>query len=79
MKFAGGPAALVFLNARSGSGPSVQSAGQGDWALMSKPKRRAFERTRQAIGFQMLQLLALPLATVDKTALQMALADIAES
>ncbi len=46
---------------------------------MSKPKRRVFELTRQAIGFRMLQLLTLPLATMDKTARQMALADIAES
>ena len=79
MKFAGGPAAVVFLNARSGSGPSVRSDGQRDWALMGKPKRRVSELTRQAIRFRMLQLLTPPLATMDKTAPQMALADIAES
>lgn len=39
-------------------------------------KRRAFELTRQAIGYRMLQLLALPLATLDRAALQAALADI---
>src|SRR5512146_500217 len=37
-------------------------------------KRRAFELTRQAIGYRMLQLLALPLETLDRTALQAALA-----
>jgi len=42
-------------------------------------KRRAFELTRQAIGYRMLQLLALPLATMERSALQAALADIARS
>ena len=42
-------------------------------------KRRAFELTRQAIGFRMLQLLALPLETMDKAALQRALSDIARN
>jgi arsenate reductase len=42
-------------------------------------KRRAFELTRQAIGYRMLQLLALPLETMDRAALRAALADIARS
>lgn len=42
-------------------------------------KRRAFELTRQAIGYRMLQLLALPLETMDRVALQRALADIGRS
>lgn len=42
-------------------------------------KRRAFELTRQAIGYRMLQLLALPLATLDRTTLRSALDDIARS
>jgi arsenate reductase (thioredoxin) len=42
-------------------------------------KRRAFELTRQAIGYRMLQLLALPLETMDRAALQQALADIGRS
>ncbi len=42
-------------------------------------KRRAFELTRQALGYRMLQLLALPLDTMSKAELQQALADIAES
>jgi arsenate reductase len=42
-------------------------------------KRRAFELTRQAIGYRMLQLLALPLETMDRAALQAALAVIGQS
>ena len=42
-------------------------------------KRRAFELTRQAIGYRMLQLLALPLPSLDRTALQAALQEIARS
>ena len=39
-------------------------------------KRQAFELTRQAIAYRMLQLLALPLETMDRTALQAALIEI---
>ena len=39
-------------------------------------QRRAFELTRQALGYRLLQLLALPLQTLDRPALQAALADI---
>ena len=39
-------------------------------------KRRAFELTRQAIGYRMLQLLALPLETLDRAALRAALVEI---
>lgn len=42
-------------------------------------KRRAFELTRMALGYRMLQLLALPLATMDRTSLQAALIDIGNS
>ncbi|HVE52020.1 MAG TPA: arsenate reductase ArsC [Ramlibacter sp.] len=42
-------------------------------------KRRAFELTRQAIAFRMLQLLALPLATMDRAQMKQALEDIARS
>ena len=42
-------------------------------------KRRAFELTRQAIGYRMLQLLALPLDTMDRSALQASLAEIGRS
>jgi len=42
-------------------------------------KPRAFELTRQAIGYRMLQLLALPLDTMDRAALQAALQTIGQS
>ena len=41
-------------------------------------KRRAFELTRQAIGYRMLQLLLLPLDQLSKSELQQALADISK-
>ena len=41
-------------------------------------KRLAFELTRQAIGYRMLQLLTLPLDRLDDTALQKALTDISQ-
>jgi len=42
-------------------------------------KRRAFELTRQAIGYRMLQLLALPLSSMDRTSLEAALVEIGKS
>ncbi len=54
--------------------PDPSNADGGD-----EGKRRAFELTRQAIGYRMLQLLQLPLATMSKAELQQALADIAKS
>ena len=42
-------------------------------------KRRAFELTRQAIGYRMLQLLALPLESLGREELLAALNAIAES
>jgi len=42
-------------------------------------KRRAFELTRQAIGYRMLQLLALPLQTMDRAALQAVLVELGRS
>ncbi|MFN3860552.1 MAG: arsenate reductase ArsC [Roseateles sp.] len=53
--------------------PDPSNAEGGD-----EGKRRAFELTRQAIGYRMLQLLALPLETMSKTELQQALVDIAK-
>ena len=41
-------------------------------------RRRAFELTRQAIGYRMLQLLALPIETLDRTARLAALQAIAQ-
>lgn len=54
--------------------PDPSNAEGGD-----EGKRRAFELTRQAIGYRMLQLVALPLQTLDRAALQAALADIGRS
>ncbi len=42
-------------------------------------KRRAFELTRQAIGYRMLQLLALPLDSMTPQALNAALTEIGKS
>ncbi|MEV8469971.1 arsenate reductase ArsC [Ralstonia sp. UNC404CL21Col] len=42
-------------------------------------KRHAFELTRQAIGYRMLQLLALPLDTLSNAELQAALERIAQA
>jgi arsenate reductase len=54
--------------------PDPSNAEGGD-----EGKRRAFELTRQAIGFKMLQLLALPLATMSRDDLLVALERIARS
>jgi arsenate reductase len=54
--------------------PDPSEAEGGD-----EGKRRAFELTRQAIGYRMLQLLALPLEGIDRTALQAALVEIGRS
>lgn len=42
-------------------------------------KRRAFELTRKAIAYRMLQLLALPLESMERPALHAALTDIGRS
>ena len=54
--------------------PDPSNAEGGD-----EGKRRAFELTRQAIGYRMLQLLQLPLATMDRAALAQAVGLIAKS
>ena len=54
--------------------PDPSNAEGGD-----EGKRRAFELTRQAIGYRMLQLLALPLHTMSAAELQAALNAIAQS
>jgi arsenate reductase (thioredoxin) len=54
--------------------PDPSNADGGD-----EGQRRAFELTRQAIGYRMLQLLALPLETMDRAALQAALVEIGRS
>jgi arsenate reductase len=42
-------------------------------------KRRAFELTRQAIGYRMLQLLSAPIESMDRATLQAALAAIGQT
>lgn len=54
--------------------PDPSNAEGGDTG-----RRRAFELTRQALGYRLLQLLALPLETMDRPALQAALAAIGKS
>ena len=54
--------------------PDPSNAEGGD-----EGRRRAFELTRQALGYRMLQLLALPLQAMDRAALQSALTEIARS
>lgn len=51
--------------------PDPSNAAEAD-------KKQAFELTRQAIGYRMLQLLALPLETMDDAELQRALTQICE-
>ena len=54
--------------------PDPSNAIGGDEA-----KRTAFEITRQAIGYKLLQLLALPLESMTQSAMQSALNDISHS
>jgi arsenate reductase len=54
--------------------PDPSNAEGGD-----EGKRRAFELTRQAIAYRLLQLLALPLDTLRRDELQVALTQIARS
>ena len=54
--------------------PDPSNAAGGD-----DGKRRAFELTRQAIGYRMMQLLALPLDSIDRASLQVALVEIGRS
>jgi arsenate reductase len=51
--------------------PDPSNAAGGDEA-----KRQAFELTRQAIGYRMLQLVQLPLGAMDNSDLQRAITDI---
>jgi arsenate reductase (thioredoxin) len=69
--FCGGPGPAVKVH---WGYPDPSNAEGGD-----EGKRRAFELTRQAIAYRMLQLLALPLETMDKAALQAALTEIGRS
>ena len=54
--------------------PDPSNAEGGD-----EGKRRAFELTRQALGYRMLQLLALPIGSMNAAALRAALRAIART
>lgn len=54
--------------------PDPSDAAGGD-----EGRRRAFELTRQAIGYRMLQLAMLPLESMTRAELQLALVEIARS
>jgi arsenate reductase len=54
--------------------PDPSNADGGD-----EGRRRAFELTRQAIGYRMLQLLGLPIETMDAATLRAALQSIAKT
>jgi arsenate reductase len=72
----------VFVGADAGAQPVKVHWGTPDPSHVEggdDVRRRAFELTRQAIGYRMLQLLALPLDTLDRAALQAALAEIGRS
>ncbi len=68
-------------------GPQGQQPVKVHWGYLDpstaeggdEGKRRAFELTRQAIGYRMLQLLMLPLATMDRGQLAEALNQIGHS
>jgi len=70
--FFGGPGGQPLKANWGYPDPSTADGGE-------EGKRRAFELTRQAIGYRMLQLLMLPLETMDRKALQAALLEIGES
>jgi arsenate reductase len=66
----------VFTGGNAGA-PVKVHWGYPDPSNAPEPERRqAFELTRQAIGYRMLQLLALPIESLDRPALQRALVDI---
>lgn len=71
-----------IFHGRAGSDPVKMHWGYPDPSIAEggdEGKRRAFELTRQAIGYRMLQLLAFDLTSLDRATLQATLADIARS
>ena len=72
----------VFMGPASGDSPVKVHWGYPDPSNAlggEEGKRQAFELTRQAIGYRMLQLLQLPLETMDDAALQAALRAIGQN
>ena len=77
---AAGEACPVFYGGKSGEPVKVHWGYPDPSDVRDEDgKRRAFELTRQALGYRMLQLLHLPIATMSKPRLQQALAEIARS
>jgi arsenate reductase len=69
----------VFFGA-AGQQPVKVHWGYPDPSNAAEADRpRAFELTRQAIGYRLLQLLALPIESMDRAALQAALVAIGQS
>ncbi|MDE2146558.1 MAG: arsenate reductase ArsC [Burkholderiales bacterium] len=64
--FFGGPAGQPAKGHWGYPDPSLAEGGEAG-------RRRAFELTRQALGYRVLQLLALPLQRLDRAGLQAAL------
>lgn len=71
----------VFFGGEAGQPAKVHWSypDPGHTAGDDEARRRAFELTRQAIAYRMLQLLALPLERMDRQSLQDALVDIGRS
>ena len=63
----------------AGSAPSGRTHPFALRALMKAGKRRAFELTRQAIGYRMLQLLELPRDGMARASLQAARVTVGRS
>ncbi len=69
------------------TGASVVAPAKAHWGYPDpsnaaggeEGQRRAFELTRQALGYRLLQLLQLPLETMSRPALQAALGEIGRS
>ena len=74
--FFGGDAQPASAPARIHWGYPDPSHSGGGGGASDAGVRQAFELTRLAIGYRMLRMLALPLATMDRADLQSALADI---
>jgi len=74
--------ACPLFRSRSGRSLATVHWGYPDPSIApggDEAKRQAFELTRQAIGYRMLQLLSLPLDALDADSLRAALVEIGRS
>ena len=78
---AAGEACPVFFGGNAGQPVKVHWSypDPGNTLGDEEARLNAFELTRQALGYRMLQLLALPLEQMDRQTLQAALTDIGRS